>query len=379
MKILIDARLYGLENAGLGRYLINLIGNLKADKNNQYILVLRDKYFNRLSLPTNFKKISLNVRHYGFKEQFSLPKIIKREKLDLVHYPHFNISLFSKAPFVVTIHDLLMHRQKGKEATTLPFYKYFAKRVFYKMIFRYAVKKSVGIMVPSCFVKEELIGSYGVDRAKIKVIYEGVEFAKSEKANGNILERLNIKKPYFLYVGSAYPHKNLKNAILAVKRLNERSPDRKVEFVIVSARNIFTKRLEKIVKNFDCESDVKIIGFVSDKQLSSLYNHSLAFIYPSLSEGFGLPGLEAMVHGTLCVCSDIAVFREIYGDNSIFFDPQEINSICAALEKVLEMDKKEREQFVRKSLEFAKKYSWAKMARKTIKVYEDSFSLRQNK
>ena len=136
MKILIDARLYGLENAGLGRYLINLISSLqKLDKKNKYVIILRKKYFNELNLNSNFKKVLFDKGHYSFSEQFKFPAIVRKENPDLIHYPHFNVSIFSNKPFMVTIHDLLMHKQKGKEATTLPMPIYLFKRIFYKFIF----------------------------------------------------------------------------------------------------------------------------------------------------------------------------------------------------------------------------------------------------
>src|SRR3990167_4546569 len=113
MRILIDARLYGLENAGLGRYLMNLLAELsKLDKENEYTLLLRKKYFNRLKLPANFTAVKADFRHYSVAEQFMLPVLILKLKPDLVHFPHFNIPLFCPAPFVVTIHDILMHKQK---------------------------------------------------------------------------------------------------------------------------------------------------------------------------------------------------------------------------------------------------------------------------
>jgi hypothetical protein len=120
MKILIDARMYGLENAGIGRYALNLINQLtQLDDKNDYILLLRKKYFDDLTLPKNFKKVLADFRHYSFAEQLMLPKIIANEKPDLVHFLHFNVPVWFTGKFVVTIHDLLMHKQKGLEATTL--------------------------------------------------------------------------------------------------------------------------------------------------------------------------------------------------------------------------------------------------------------------
>ena len=174
MKILIDARLYGLENAGLGRYTMNLVQELiKLDRKNDYVLLLRKKYFDKLSLPANWEKVLADFRHYGFLEQTAVPRIITREKPDLVHFPHFNIPVFFNGNFVVTVHDMLMHKFAGLSASTLPAPLYFLKQLIYRGVFRRAVFGSKKIIVPSQAVKDEILGYYKkIDEEKIKVIYE---------------------------------------------------------------------------------------------------------------------------------------------------------------------------------------------------------------
>ena len=175
MRIIIDARLYGLENAGLGRYVINLISELqKIDINNEYFVLLRRRYFNRLKFKNNWKKVLVDINHYSLKEQIKLPKIIKDLKPDLVHFLHFNVPVFYNGEFIVTIHDLLMHKQKGLEATTLTPSRYFIKRLGYKFIFGSAVKKAARIIVPSQAVKDEVCYYYKLSPEKVIVTYEGV-------------------------------------------------------------------------------------------------------------------------------------------------------------------------------------------------------------
>ena len=173
MKILIDARLYGLENAGLGRYLINLITELsKIDSKDNYILLLRKKYFEELKLPENWKKILADFHHYSLKEQIKLPGVIKSENPDITHFPHFNIPLLYRGKYIVTIHDMLMHKFAGLSATTLPVPFYFLKQVIYKIVFRKAVTGAKRIIVPSRAVKDEVLSYYHISPEKIEVIYE---------------------------------------------------------------------------------------------------------------------------------------------------------------------------------------------------------------
>ncbi len=168
---------------------------------------------------------------------------------------------------------------------------------------------------------------------------------------------------YFLYVGNAYPHKNLERVIKVAAHS-------KVMFYIVSSRNMFTDRLEKIIKKNNAENYVKLLGFVEDEELKELYRNSIGFIFPSLSEGFGLPGLEALKNGTVLLASNIAVFREIYGNHAIYFDPLDTQSIENAVQKTLGLTRLEGEKMIRENREFVKKYSWKKMAQETLEVYK---------
>src|SRR3972149_1631873 len=160
MKIVIDGRLYGLENAGLGRYVMNLVDNLaRLDRKNSYAILLRRKYFNRLNFSPKWQKVLADYRHYSIAEQFKLPSLIKSLNPDIAHFPHFNVPIFYSGPYVVTIHDILMHKQKGLGATTLSAPAYFFKRLGYKTVFRHAVKGAARIIVPSKFIKEQ-VGEY---------------------------------------------------------------------------------------------------------------------------------------------------------------------------------------------------------------------------
>ena len=174
MKILIDARFYGLENAGLGRYTINLLNQLqRIDTKNQYIILLRKKYYDNLELKNNFKKVLCNIPHYGFAEQLKLIKIIKKEKPDLTHFLHFNVPILFNDKFVVTIHDMTMHNQKTDSSNLfLPIY--YVKHFAYKKVFKHAVSSAQKIIVPSQFVKSELLKNFKISKDKVVVTYEGI-------------------------------------------------------------------------------------------------------------------------------------------------------------------------------------------------------------
>lgn len=369
MRILFDARFYGLENGGLGRYTINLVGQLaKIDKENDYIILLKKKYFNRLNLPDNWQKVLADFQHYSLTEQIKLPNMISGYKPDIVHFPHFNIPLLYKGKFIATIHDMIMHKSKGKEATTLPAFLYLIKRLGYKYVFASAVKRAVKIIVPSKTVKKELADYYKIEKGKIVVTYEGFD----ERIKKSSKKKIDV--PYFVYAGNTYPHKNIKRAIKAIVHLNATSKQ-KILFAIASPRVVFIKRLKKTIKNLEAEEYVRLLGLISDEELGALYKNALAFVYPSLLEGFGLQGLESISVGTLVLVSDIPVFKEIYKDSVLYFNPLASSSIAGLMKKVVEMGPRERKERIKRSQEFIKRYSWAKMAKQTLQVYDATFTV----
>jgi len=362
----------------LGRYTINLIHNLQLiDDKNEYFIILRDKYFNSLKWSKNFHPVLLDCRHYSLCEQKNMPITLETIKPNFVHYLHFNIPVFSKQKFVVTIHDLLMHKNKGPKYTTLNRLSYYLKRAGYKYIFNKAVDKSYKIITPSSFVKKDLLDNYHyLKKDKIQVIHEGFSYSNGMSGNDNsdILKKNKITKPYFLYVGNAYPHKNLFKAIEAVNKYNSYSSN-KVQFVIVSPRDFFTKKISKYLKEESLYNQVKLVGYVSDKNLGFLYKNSLALLFPSLSEGFGLPGLEAMADSTLVAASNIDIFREIYSNNALYFDPGSVDDIVKVLGEIISMPIQKRMKRIQLAKKYISRYSWKKMAQQTLKIYESCYSI----
>lgn len=373
MKILIDARMYGLEHTGIGRYLINLVQEISGmDNNNSYVILLKKKYINELKLPKNWKKVIADFRHYTLAEQIRLPLIINKEKPDLVHFPHFNVPVLSGSKFLVTIHDMTMHTQ-GIKATTLSLPFYLLKRIPYKLSFRYAVMNSLKIIVPSETVKAEIVNYYKVNPDKIKVIYEGFNtnyiVGKETSREMEILAKYGlVNKNYFFYVGSTYPHKNLEIVVKVMVDMKLRK-NVNCEFVIAGSRDVFIDRLNKQIAINDASDFVKLLGFVPEDELRVLYKYSLGFVYPSLSEGFGLQGLEAIAMGTILLASNIPVFREIYDTHAFYFNPQDVSSISATMYSVLNMKSDDKYKYLSTAQEYIKKYSWKEMAKETLDVY----------
>jgi len=383
MRILLDARMYGLEHTGVGRYIINLTEELKNPsislgtslKKLDFIVLLRKKYYDSLEFPKNWTKVLADFRHYTIAEQIKLPRLISSYKPDLVHFPHFNVPILYRGNFIVTIHDMIMHNQ-GIDSTTLSLPLYYAKRILYRFIFKNAVFSSAKIITPTNAVKKQINDYYKLNSKKVLVIYEGLsdEFnGRNLKGNAELILKkfgLQIQK-YFIYVGNAYPYKNLNRAIKALILLNQRNKE-KIQFVIVSSRNVFTKRLKNDIKSQNAERYIKLLGFVADNELVYLLKNSCAFVYPSLTEGFGLQGLEAMAAGTLVLASEIPVFREVYKNNASYFNPYDVSAIVKTMEGAIEINKQKKSALIKQSQEFVRRYSWTKMTKQTQEVYEEA-------
>lgn len=373
MKIVIDCRFYGLEHTGLGRYTINLISNLqKLDRKNEYVALLRKKYHQKLKLEKNWTKELFDIDHYSVKEQLLLPRVLRRIKPDIYHALQLNFPVLYSGKSVVTIHDTTQ-LEINSRATTLVMPLYYIKLVGIHTAFSYIKKKANTVIVPTKEVKSSLV-KRGVVEKKVEVIYEGFEHAEfSSMKSSDILETVRLKKnKYFFYLGNAYPHKNLELAIQSVKLLNRDSKE-KIYFVIAGSRSVFTKRLDAYIRNLDAQSFVKQIGYVSDADLVTLLKNSIGFVYPSLKEGFGLPGLEALSAGTLLLASDIPVFQEVYRENALYFDPQDVDSLVKKMNLSVSMKNETRINRIDAGKEFVKKYSWKKMAKETLTLYEDVF------
>ena len=376
MKIAIDARLYGLENGGIGRYVMNLVNELSKLKTpHEFHILLRSEYMQIVDLPVNWHKHELNVRHYSIREQVELPRMLYKLAPDLTHFPHFNVPIVYNKPFVVTIHDLSKHRSKGTDTTTLPVYTFMIKRTMYYKVVKAAIEKSVQVITPTNIVKDDVLQHYHVNSDKLAVIYEGVTALTSKMHDPKrILEKYKLDKPFFMFTGNAYPHKNLDRLIEATVLLNEQYGVSAM-LGISSSRSVFTERLEKIIKKNHARDYIKLLGFVPDEELDALYSASEAFVYPSLMEGFGLPGLEAMQAGTLALVSNIPVFKEIYKDAAIYFNPHDFSAMADCMRNATNMNTDKRKKLVTKGKKHVSQYNWKKMAEETLKVYEDSVSL----
>lgn len=163
-------------------------------------------------------------------------------------------------------------------------------------------------------------------------------------------------KEYLVYIGNLYPHKNVGIAIRASEKL-------KIPLKIICARSVFEKQMP--VSQY-----VQYLGRLEDKEVISIYKKATAFVFPSLIEGFGLPGLEAMSVGLPVIAARSSCLPEVYGDAALYFDPYDLEDLIEKI-KLIKINTKLRHELVKKGFKQVQKYSWAKMAAETCQIYQE--------
>lgn len=360
MNIGIDARLW--YESGVGRYIRNIVMGFDDIKTSQeFVVFLNSKAYKEVNFKNkNIRKVIADTKWHSISEQFEFKKIIEKEHVDLMHFPYFSYPVLYKGPFVITIHDLIIDHYPTGMASSHALPLYYAKYLAYKKITGKAVKNAQKIIVPSTATGEELISHYKAEANKLEVIYEGFD-PQIKKSSGNSL----VSKNYILYVGNAYPHKNLKRLFAAYLSLRKEVD---VDLVCIGRQDFFYDKLER---NF---SDIHFLHAVDDSLLFDYYTNAQLVVAPSLMEGFGLPILEAMSLSCPVVCSDTKAFEEIGGDAVVYFDPKNSEDLSEKIKTVLQ-DKGLRHDLIKKGRLQGAKFSWDQCVDETLKVYESCNSV----
>lgn len=368
-RIGIDARFYGSIGKGLGRYTEKLIQNLeKIDSQNQYFIFLRKENFDAyLPKNPNFKKILADYGWYSFSEQLIYPFCLYRYRLDLMHFPHFNVPLLYWKKIVVTIHDLILLHFPTVRNTTLNPVWYRIKFLVYKAVIFAAIMRAARVITISNFTKKDLQAHYALHEQRVVVTYEACNdyCIISPKSSDEILQKYGILKPYIMYVGNAYPHKNLERLVAAFEGVLKKEKD--VHLVLVGKEDYFYQRLKVLVTEKKIQN-VIFSGFVTDEDLDTVYRESMLYVFPSLYEGFGLPPLEAMAKGVPVIATNHACMKEILGEAAVYFEGTDVDSIKEAILTCID-DASRRDVLRARGLQQVQKYSWEAMAKETLAVY----------
>lgn len=358
MKLVVDVRL--INSSGIGTYIKNVLPRM-IDFFREVIVLGDEQELLDFEWSHKVKIINFTPKIYSVIEQIYYPFIIP--ECNCFWSPHFNIPLLSiKSKIrIVTIHDV--------NHLSNPSYFNFLKRLWAKILYKNAVKKSSQIITVSEFSKSEILKHFEVKNSKINVIHCGVnqDFNVSEIAES---DHVILPDFYFLYVGNVKPHKNLMLLLQAYNQL-EKSIKDTYKLVILGKKDGFITKDNKVfdfIARHTLEDNIHFTGYIKDKQISSAYKRATMFIFPSLYEGFGLPILEAMSCGVPILSSDKASLPEVGGEAVVYFDPYNHDELKEKIIGLLK-DQSLQSQMIKRGNEQVKKFRWELSVQKHLEIF----------
>lgn len=287
--------------------------------------------------------------------EISLPWIIRRYKPDLFLSPDGYLSLSTQIPTLAVIHDLNFEHRPAD----LPFFA----RNYYRFFFKRFARKAARIATVSEFSKQDIAKLYRINTEKIDVVYNGASESFRPLSPEEIQQiRLNFTggEPYFLFVGSLHPRKNLVNLFAAFDLFRTRS-ESSVKLLIAGGRQWWTRELQQALDRMKFRHEVIFTGRVSEEMLPRITASAYALTYVSFFEGFGIPIIEAMQSGVPVITSNVTSMPEVAGDAALLADPCNPESIAEAMEKLWK-EKAMREQLIEKGLQRARHFTWDRSA-----------------
>ncbi|MDP3920173.1 MAG: glycosyltransferase family 1 protein [Candidatus Omnitrophota bacterium] len=343
--------------SGLGVYTRNFIEALKRERP-------EDMKITFYSRPDD---TDLNTWQRCFWENLELPKLARKDNVDVLHVPAFSPPLSRGFRLVVTVHDIigkLFPNQLG-----LPSALYWGKWL------PFSIKRADLIIADTEYTKKDLMTHLGVPSEKIHVIYasghEGFssELLPDEKAR--VKQAYGIREEYFLFVGTLEPRKNLSRVLEAFAAYRAgRNGHGAQQLVVVGSKDFaHGQYYKKLLREARLrEGDVIFTGYVSHADLNALYTASNLLVFPSLYEGFGIPVLEAMASGTPVLTARATSIPEVAGDAAYYVDPYRVEEIVRGMIDLSE-NAGLRNSLIKKGLQQKNRFSWDRTARETLEVY----------
>ena len=358
MHIVIDARII---RSSTGTVVERLLRHLQEiDRRNRYtVLIDRRDDDHWAPMAASFTKLLVDVPQHGWAEQTRLRRVIGSLGPDLVHFCMPQQPLFLRGPAVVTtFFDLTILRTRNPARSAAAS---LVKRAAGFVAFAAAARWSDRVLTTSAYTRDDLVRTLGARADRVVVSHAAAEHRPAA------LEPVDLPfRRFLLHVGRHPAYKNLDRLADAHQRLLERHPDLGLVFVggiDADAEAIRRRCAERGHRN------VVFTGFLSEPKRDWLYAHCAAYVFPSLAEGFGLPGLEAMACGAPVVSSDATCLPEIYGDAALYFDPRDTGAMATAIGRVLD-DGALRSALVAAGRARVGLYSWRRMAEETLAVYK---------
>ena len=367
MKIAFDLRRIG--NPGIGRYMKCLSESIIAQApEHEYLLVLPPEGEHLIHAP-NAEKLCTSLKYYSFREQFELPRILSRHKVDVLHSPHFLLPLVRPCPAVATIHDVIYMACPGDLPSR-------AGRQYYRIMMNACSRMATRIITDSEHSRNEIVRYLHTDPEKIEVIYPAVDpFFHSEADStriASVRSRFGIDRDYVLCVGIYKPRKNHAGLLTAFRKMLDSGCQ--AQLVVAGPMGEGEAVLRRLARELGIAEHVIFTGFVNDTDLRTLYSSARVYACPSVYEGFGFTVLEAMACGTPVVCSSATSLPEVAGKAALYFNPHNPEEMASQLVRAFSGDAL-RASLIAQGHRNLLRFNWKETARQTLEVYHQALQL----
>jgi glycosyltransferase involved in cell wall biosynthesis len=364
MKIAFDLRRIG--NPGIGRYMKCLAEAMTAQSpEHEYLLILPPDGSDLVNAP-RAEKICPELKYYSVREQFELPRILRRHKVDLLHSPHFLLPLVRPCPAVATIHDVIYLACPQDLASR-------AGRIYYRAMMHACSRMAARIITDSEYSRDEIVRYLHADAAKIEVIYPGVDPAFQRVTDSTqfaaVRAKYGLAREFILCVGIYKPRKNHAGLLRAFQRFLQSGGN--AQLVIAGPMAEGEASLRQLAAELEIAQHVVFAGFVNEADLHTLYSAASVYVCPSFYEGFGFTVLEAMACGTPVVCSSATSLPEVAGQGALYADPHKPQEIASQL-LIIFGDPDLRNSLIERGRQNLKRFSWAETAAQTLAVYHEA-------
>jgi glycosyltransferase involved in cell wall biosynthesis len=369
MRVAFDIRRAG--DFGIGTYIRNIINQLaRTDRETEYLLIGQQRHLQQLDpLPDNFMLLDYAYEPGSFHTHMHLPFLLRKLDVDILHMPWFYAPAVVPMRLVLTVHDLtdVLAPPVGATPLVQAGRLYFARR---------ALARADRIFAVSHSSKRELARVFGVPEKKIEVVYNALDerFLREPMPNDadRVLERHAVTDPFVLYAGNIKPQKNLPRLIeafaVAKADLRDHPQYAGLKLLLIGDSAEEHSDLRRAVLRSRVQGEVRFLGFVPHPVLRVFYSRAAAFLFPSLYEGFGLPPLEAMAHGTPVLTSSASSLPEVFADAALLVNPENVFEIARGIRQIL-TESVTREGLIRRGHDLVRKYSWERSAEQVREVY----------
>jgi glycosyltransferase involved in cell wall biosynthesis len=364
MRIALDAR--KLRDFGIGTYIRNVVTELgRLDPTTEYVLLCKPEDMDRVpALGANFRVVPERAGLYSIAEQIRVPLALRRERVDLLHEPHYTLPLATRCRSVVTIHDCIHLMFPGAVPNRLA-YAYARASIWA------AARQAERVLTVSEASKRDILRFVDIPPEKVSVIYNAIDErflrAADETQMDLVRQRYQLNDPFVLYAGNIKPHKNVERLIDAFGRARAGGLE-DLRLVIVGDEISKYPALRQAVHRHRLDKHVRFLGFQPYETLASFYRLARAFVFPSLYEGFGLPPLEAMACGTPVVTSNVSSMPEVAGDAALLVDPHDPDAIADAIRRAV-TDEALRATLIERGAARARDFSWPQSVAAIHKIY----------